>query len=70
MGTYCVFESPVAAFGEDSLAGRALDNRASCMNLVQALQHGYRGRLTCAFTVPEMPVAERMYASFTVRKSA
>ena len=53
MGTYCVFESPVAAFGEDSLAGRALDNRASCMNLVQALQHGYRGRLTCAFTVQE-----------------
>ena len=45
MGTYCVFESPVAAFGEESLAGRALDNRASCMNLVQALQHGYRGRL-------------------------
>ena len=53
MGTYCVFESPVAAFGEESLAGRALDNRASCMNLVQVLRHGYRGRLTCAFTVQE-----------------
>ena len=53
MGTYCVFESPVAAFGEGSLTGRALDNRASCMNLIEALRHSYRGRLTCAFTVQE-----------------
>lgn len=52
-GTYVVFDSPLTPLGEDCVCGRALDDRVGCLTLLQALAHGYRGKLTCAFTVQE-----------------
>lgn len=52
-GTYVVFDSPLESFGEGCYVSRALDDRVGCFSLLAALEHGYRGRLTCAFTVQE-----------------
>ena len=52
MGTYCTFDSALFALGS-CVAGRALDDRVGCFNLLRALRHGYAGQLTCAFTVQE-----------------
>lgn len=52
-GTYVVFDSPLTPFGEGFLVGRSLDDRVGCLNLLRALEHGYQGTLTCAFTVQE-----------------
>ncbi|MDL2319452.1 M20/M25/M40 family metallo-hydrolase, partial [Eubacteriales bacterium OttesenSCG-928-A19] len=52
-GTYVVFNSPLEAFGEGFVVGRALDDRIGCLSMLRALEHGYRGKLTCAFTVQE-----------------
>ncbi len=52
-GTYVVFDSPLTQFGEGRVVGRALDDRIGCLTLLRALEHGYKGRLTCAFTVQE-----------------
>ncbi len=53
LGTYVVFDSPLEVFGEGHYAGRALDDRVGCLSLLRALEHGYAGKLTCAFTVQE-----------------
>ena len=52
-GTYVVFDSPLEAFGDGCVMGRALDDRVGCFALLDALEAGYAGRLTCAFTVQE-----------------
>ena len=52
-GTYAVFDSPLVSFGENCVFGRALDDRVGCLTLLRAIEHGYRGKLTCAFTVQE-----------------
>lgn len=52
-GSYAVFDSPLVPFGDGCVTGRALDDRIGCLTLLQALSHGYRGKLTCAFTVQE-----------------
>lgn len=52
-GTYAVFDSPLTPLGEGCFAGRALDDRIGCLTLLRALEKGYKGKLTCAFTVQE-----------------
>ena len=52
-GTYVVFDSPMDPLGDGMYASRALDDRVGCLTLLSALSHGYRGKLTCAFTVQE-----------------
>ena len=52
-GTYAVFDSPLEAFGDGYVMGRALDDRVGCLALLEALDAGYVGKLTCAFTVQE-----------------
>ncbi len=52
-GSYVVFDSPLEAFGDGCVVSRALDDRVGCLTLLKALEHGYAGKLTCAFTVQE-----------------
>ena len=52
-GTYIVFDSPLENFGDGLCVSRALDDRVGCLTLLRALDHGYRGKLTCAFTTQE-----------------
>lgn len=52
-GTYVVFDSPLEKFGEGMVVSRALDDRVGCLGLLRALENGYAGKLTCAFTVQE-----------------
>lgn len=52
-GTYCVFDSPLVPFGDGMVVSRALDDRVGCQTLLCALEKGYAGKLTCAFTVQE-----------------
>lgn len=52
-GTYIVFDSPLETFGDGLVVSRALDDRVGCLSLLRALEHGYAGKLTCAFTTQE-----------------
>lgn len=52
-GTYVCFDSPLEAFGDGLVVSRALDDRIGCLSMLAALEHGYKGKLTCAFTTQE-----------------
>ncbi|MDR0928935.1 MAG: M42 family peptidase [Oscillospiraceae bacterium] len=52
-GSYVVFDSPLEPLGTGLVVSRALDDRVGCLSLLRALEHGYKGKLICAFTVQE-----------------
>ena len=53
-GSYATFESAYREFGDGFVKAKALDNRAGCMIVLNALREsGYAGDLTCVFTVQE-----------------
>ena len=53
-GSYATFESEYREFGDGFVKARALDDRAGCMILLNALRESdYAGDLTCVFTVQE-----------------
>lgn len=51
-GSYATFESEYRAFGDGFVKAKALDDRAGCLILLEALRTSdYAGDLTCVFTV-------------------
>lgn len=54
LGTYAVFETEYAEFGDGFVAARALDDRVGCLSLLQILKNSdYAGDLCCAFVTQE-----------------
>lgn len=53
-GSYATFETEYTEFGDGFVRAKALDDRAGCMILLDALAHSdYAGDMTCVFTVQE-----------------
>ncbi len=67
-GTYAVFDTPYAEFGDGFVSARALDDRVGCWSLLKVLQSGYAGDLYCVFvTQEEVGLRGSMAAAFNAQ---
>ena len=68
VGTYAVFDTPFAEFGEGLVSARALDDRVGCWSLLKVLQSDYAGDLCCVFvTQEEVGLRGSRAAAFTAQ---
>ena len=53
IGDYVAFDSEFVEFGDNKIKAKALDDRAGCLAIIEALKSDYPGKVTACFVVQE-----------------